>query len=86
VISGIATATVRLVWHMWAFAALMFAAVIGQHRAHLQLQARLSHPLRDDVICIEGLRTQGLNRLAANRYDSNNSLSRDGRRPGGTMV
>ena len=67
VISGIATAMgFALVWHMWAFAALMFAAVIVVSIVHTFNYKRDYHIPADDVIRIEGLRTQGLNRLAAN--------------------
>jgi hypothetical protein len=54
---------------MWAFAALMFAAVIG-HVHTFNYIARLSHPLRDDVICIEGLAPKDSTVWRPTGYDS----------------
>ncbi len=67
VIAGIATAMgFALVWHMWAFAALTFAAVIVVSIVHTFNYKRDYHVSAEDVVRIEGIRTQQLVRLAAN--------------------
>ena len=67
VIAGIATAMgFALVWHMWALAALTFAAVIVVSIVHTFNYKRDYHVTAEDVVRIEGIRTQQLHRLAAN--------------------
>jgi cytochrome o ubiquinol oxidase subunit 1 len=67
VIAGLATAMgFALIWHMWALAALLFAAVIAVSIAHTFNYKRDYHIAVDEVVHIEGLRTQELNRLVAN--------------------
>ncbi|WP_210544490.1 cytochrome o ubiquinol oxidase subunit I [Rhodoferax sp. PAMC 29310] len=67
VIAGLATAMgFALIWHMWALAALLFASVIAVSIAHTFNYKRDYHIPVDEVVYIEGLRTQELNRLAAN--------------------
>ena len=67
VIAGLATAMgFALIWHMWALAALLFAAVIAVSIAHTFNYKRDYHIDVDEVVHIEGLRTQELNRLVAN--------------------
>ena len=67
VIAGIATAMgFALVWHMWALAALAFAAVIVVSIVHTFNYKRDYYVSADDVVRIEGIRTQQLFRLAAN--------------------
>jgi len=65
-IAGIATAMgFALIWHMWAIAAVMFAAVIVVTIVHTFDYKRDYHILADEVTRTEGIRTQELNRLAA---------------------
>ena len=67
VIAGIATAMgFALIWHMWALAVLMFAAVIVVSIVHTFNYKRDYHIAADDVVRTEGIRTQNLLRLAAN--------------------
>jgi cytochrome o ubiquinol oxidase subunit 1 len=67
VISGFATALgFALIWHMWAMAVLMFAAVIVVSIAHTFNYKRDYYIPADDVVRTEGIRTLALNRLAAN--------------------
>ena len=67
VIAGIATALgFALIWHMWAVAVLMFVAVIVVSIVHTFNYQRDYHIPVDDVVRIEGVRTQGLLRLAGN--------------------
>ena len=67
VIAGFATAMgFALIWHMWAIAVLMFAAVIVTTILHTFNYKRDYHIGADDVVRTEGIRTQALNRLAAN--------------------
>jgi cytochrome o ubiquinol oxidase subunit 1 len=67
VIAGLATAMgFALIWHMWALAALLFASVIAVSIAHTFNYKRDYHIPVDEVVYIEGLRTQELNRLTAN--------------------
>jgi cytochrome o ubiquinol oxidase subunit 1 len=67
VIAGLATAMgFALIWHMWALAALLFVSVIAVSIAHTFNYKRDYHIPVDEVVYIEGLRTQELNRLAAN--------------------
>ena len=67
VIAGIATALgFALIWHMWAIAVLMFVAVIAVSIFHTFNYQRDYHVSADDVVRTEDIRTQGLNRLAAN--------------------
>ena len=67
VIAGIATAMgFALIWHMWALAALAFAAVIVVSIVHTFNYKRDYYVSADDVVRIEGIRTQQLFRLAAN--------------------
>jgi len=65
-IAGIATAMgFALIWHMWAIAAVMFAAVIVVTIVHTFDYKRDYHIPADEVTRTEGIRTQELNRLAA---------------------
>ena len=67
VIAGIATALgFALIWHMWALAVLMFAAVVVITIVHTFNYQRDYHIPVDEVVRIEGIRTQGLLRLAGN--------------------
>ncbi len=67
VIAGIATAMgFALIWHMWALAVLMFAAVVVVSIVHTFNYKRDYHIAADDVVRTEGIRTQNLLRLAAN--------------------
>ena len=67
VIAGIATALgFALIWHMWALAVLMFAAVVVITIVHTFNYQRDYHIPADEVVRIEGIRTQGLLRLAGN--------------------
>jgi cytochrome o ubiquinol oxidase subunit 1 len=67
VIAGIATVLgFALIWHMWALAALMFAAVIVVTIIHTFNYKRDYHISADDVVRTEGIRTQELFRLATN--------------------
>ena len=67
VIAGFATAMgFALIWHMWAIAVLMFAAVIVVTIFHTFNYKRDYHISADDVVNTEDLRTQKLLSLAAN--------------------
>ena len=67
VIAGIATALgFALIWHMWALAVLMFVAVVVISIVHTFNYKRDYHIPADEVVRIEGIRTQGLLRLAGN--------------------
>jgi cytochrome o ubiquinol oxidase subunit 1 len=67
VIAGIATALgFALIWHMWALAVLMFVAVVVITIVHTFNYQRDYHIPADEVVRIEGIRTQGLLRLAGN--------------------
>ena len=67
VISGIATALgFALIWHMWALAVLMFAAVIAVTIFHTFNYQREYYIGAGEVARTEGLRTEQLHRLAVN--------------------
>jgi cytochrome o ubiquinol oxidase subunit 1 len=67
VIAGFATALgFALIWHMWAFAALMFAAVIMAAIIHTFNYQRDFHIPAGEVVATEGIRTRQLLQLAGN--------------------